>query len=215
MAPDRTERGGSWVRPDQKVSPGGRGPCAMTAPGSTRKPLVEKRRRTRINESLRELRVLITDSDVQSKMENAEVLEVTVKQVESILQNRAQEVDALNREASERFAAGYIQCMHDVHTFVSGCTGMEPAVAAELLNQLLESMPLNDELRADGCTGPGPLSPHTSPVSPASPAPSSASTDELASDLEEADSEPSRGSSSGESDRQPSLTLSPSPWRPW
>lgn len=102
-----------------------------------RKPLVEKKRRARINESLQELRVLIADADVrcysyicappalnsvvpqgdlhsfvlaslccgcllltsfsfchplqlQSKMENAEVLEMTVKRVESILQNRAQ-----------------------------------------------------------------------------------------------------------------------------
>lgn len=30
----------------------------------TRKPLVEKKRRARINESLQELRVLLTDSDV-------------------------------------------------------------------------------------------------------------------------------------------------------
>lgn len=113
-----------------------------------RKPLVEKKRRARINESLQELRVLMADTDdLQSKMENAEVLEVTVKRVESILQSRAQEVDAENREACERFAAGYIQCMHEVHTFISNCPGIDPSIAAELLNHLLESMPLNDEDR--------------------------------------------------------------------
>lgn len=85
-----------------------------------RKPLVEKKRRARINESLRELRTLLADADVSwtrarritclrrypvrlflrellspfqqihSKMENAEVLEMTVKKVEDILKNPSQ-----------------------------------------------------------------------------------------------------------------------------
>lgn len=84
----------------------------------TRKPLVEKKRRARINESLQELRTLLEDSDVSSpevtwrrgsgeallmdfltflfpaqlhsKTENAEVLEMTVKKVEEVLKNRSQ-----------------------------------------------------------------------------------------------------------------------------
>ncbi|NP_001017901.1 hairy-related 13 [Danio rerio] len=110
----------------------------------TRKPIVEKKRRARINESLQDLRTLLTNNDLQTKMENAEVLELTVKRVESILQSRSQETGTVTQEASERFAAGYIQCMHEVHTFVSTCPGIEARVAAELLNHLLESMPLNE-----------------------------------------------------------------------
>lgn len=197
-----------------------------------RKPLVEKKRRARINESLQELRVLIADADLQSKMENAEVLEMTVKRVESILQNRAQEVDAVNREACERFAAGYIQCMHDVHTFVSNCPGIDPTIAAELLNHLLESMPLNDEDRlrvmlpdmVAEC--PGSNSSSTWAVSESmytalvSPAPSTTSSDDLCSDLDETDSEQSHVSSSEEADHQEMLGLPPlisskSVWRPW
>lgn len=188
-----------------------------------RKPLVEKKRRARINESLQELRVLIADADLQSKMENAEVLEMTVKQVESILKNRAQEVDAVNQEACERFAAGYIQCMHDVHTFVSSCPGIDPTEAAELLNHLLESMPLNDEDRPrvmlpdSSSTWSLSESMHTALVSPA---PSTTSSDDLCSDLDETDSEQSHVSSSEESDGQdvlslPSLTYPKSVWRPW
>ncbi|XP_040911396.1 transcription cofactor HES-6 isoform X2 [Toxotes jaculatrix] len=190
-----------------------------------RKPLVEKKRRARINESLQELRVLIADAD--SKMENAEVLEMTVKRVESILKNRAQEVDAVNREACERFAAGYIQCMHDVHTFVSSCPGIDPTEAAELLNHLLESMPLNDEDRlrvmlqdtvADS-NGTWSLS-ESMYTALVSPAPSTTSTDDLCSDLDETDSEQSHVSSSEEADGQdvlslPSLMYSKSVWRPW
>ncbi|XP_032386633.1 transcription cofactor HES-6 [Etheostoma spectabile] len=187
-----------------------------------RKPLVEKKRRARINESLQELRVLVADADLQSKMENAEVLEMTVKRVESILQNRAQEVDAVNREACERFAAGYIQCMHDVHTFVSNCPGIDPTLSAELLNHLLESMPLNDEDRLrvmlpDTLTECPSESMYTALVSPA---PSTTSTDDLCSDLDETDSEQSHVSSSEEAESQdvlclPSITYSKSMWRPW
>ncbi|CAJ1072280.1 transcription cofactor HES-6-like [Xyrichtys novacula] len=202
----------------------------MKSDRKMRKPLVEKKRRARINESLQELRVLIADADIQSKMENAEVLEMTVKCVESILQNRAQEVDAVNREACERFAAGYIQCMHDVHTFVSSCPGIDTTIAAELLNHLLESMPLNDEdcLRvmlpdtATECLGSNstwavPESMYTSLVSPA---PSTTSSDDLCSDLDETDSDQSHVSSSEEADNQdmlslPPLTYSKSVWRPW
>ncbi|XP_074544439.1 transcription cofactor HES-6 [Halichoeres trimaculatus] len=194
-----------------------------------RKPLVEKKRRARINESLQELRVLIADADLQSKMENAEVLEMTVKRVESILQNRAQEVDAVNREACERFAAGYIQCMHDVHTFVSSCPGIDPTIAAELLNHLLESMPLNDEDRLrvtlpdtaaeyPGSNSTWALSEsmYTSLVSPAP----STSSDDLCSDLDETDSDQSNVSSSEEASDQdvlslPPVTYSKSVWRPW
>ncbi|KAM7400626.1 hypothetical protein PAMA_005021 [Pampus argenteus] len=222
MAPIRNNTNGmdrgdncSGVKPDRKM----------------RKPLVEKKRRARINESLQELRVLIADADLQSKMENAEVLEMTVKRVVSILQNRAQEVDAVNREACERFAAGYIQCMHDVHTFVSSCPGIDPTTAAELLNHLLESMPLNDEDRLRAILpgtavveGPGNNSTWSlsESMSPAlvSPAPSTVSTDDLCSDLDETDSEQSNVSSSEEADQHdvlslPSVIYSKSVWRPW
>ncbi|KAK5620891.1 hypothetical protein CRENBAI_017086 [Crenichthys baileyi] len=202
--PGRTDGGASGIKCDRKM----------------RKPLVEKKRRARINESLQELRVLIADPDpdLQSKMENAEVLEVTVKHLESILQNRAQEVDALNREARERFAAGYIQCMHDVHTFVSSCPGIDPAIAAELLNHLLESMPLNDEERLEASkpacnsTCPPPESLYTTKLS------SNTSTDDFSSDLDEMDSEQSQATSTEEVDSQhvsSGLTLSKPVWRPW
>ncbi|KAF5909000.1 transcription cofactor HES-6-like, partial [Clarias magur] len=54
-----------------------------------RKPLVEKKRRARINESLHELRGLLSNTELHAKMENAEVLELTVRRVENILQDRS------------------------------------------------------------------------------------------------------------------------------
>uniref|UniRef100_A0A3Q2NZI5 Transcription cofactor HES-6 n=1 Tax=Fundulus heteroclitus TaxID=8078 RepID=A0A3Q2NZI5_FUNHE len=199
MAPIRSNTGGGdgGIKPDRK----------------TRKPLVERKRRARINESLQELRALIADRDLQSKMENAEVLEVAVKHVESILRNQTQEVDDLNREARERFAAGYIQCMHDVHKFVSSCPGIDSAIAAELLNHLLDRMPLNDEERLDA-NEPACTSTRAHPESTYTPA----ATNDLSSDLDETDSEQSQASSTEEVDTQRAssgLTFSKPVWRPW
>ncbi|XP_021534648.1 transcription cofactor HES-6 isoform X1 [Neomonachus schauinslandi] len=196
-----------------------------------RKPLVEKKRRARINESLQELRLLLAGAEVQAKLENAEVLELTVRRVQGTLRGRAREREQLQTEASERFAAGYIQCMHEVHTFVSTCQAIDATVAAELLNHLLESMPLREgssfrDLLGDALAGP-PGAPGRSgwptggvlgsPL-PSPPGPG----DDLCSDLEEApEAELTRAPAEGP-DLVPaglgSLTsarIAQSVWRPW
>ncbi|XP_051482425.1 transcription cofactor HES-6-like [Apus apus] len=211
----------------------GRPPRGAGAGRTTRKPLVEKKRRARINESLQELRQLLADSEFQAKLENAEVLELTVRRVQAVLERRALEGGRLQREASERFAAGYIQCMHEVHTFVSSCPGIDAATAAELLNHLLESMPLSEgscpdlvtDALADAALGPWPGSEAVTPAAsrgalalPAS-APSPTPGDETCSDSDEAEAEPGQTSPAG-LDAPPGHSL-PSPgspksmWRPW
>ncbi|XP_062438576.1 transcription cofactor HES-6-like isoform X1 [Rhea pennata] len=230
----------------------------------TRKPLVEKKRRARINESLQELRLLLADSEFQAKLENAEVLELTVRRVQAVLESRsrgecrrrgaprrrggparppaphgaplcvspgaagAAEGGRLHREASERFAAGYIQCMHEVHTFVSSCPGIDATTAAELLNHLLESMPLNEgalqDLVADALALPGGEAlalPAESALGLALPASalSPCSGEETCSDSEETEAEPGQTAADGlDASRTrgvPSSSFSKSMWRPW
>lgn len=132
---------------------------------------------------------------------------------------------------SERFAAGYIQCMHEVHTFVSTCRAIDATVAAELLNHLLESMPLREgssfrDLLGDALSGPtGAHGRSNWPVGGAlgSPLPSPrGSGDDQSSDLEEVpEAELSRAPAEGP-DLVPaalgSLTaarIAQSVWRPW
>ncbi|XP_042657013.1 transcription cofactor HES-6-like isoform X2 [Tyto alba] len=222
-------------RPGKGRPPRGDGDCAEPgADRKTRKPLVEKKRRARINESLQELRLLLADSEFQAKLENAEVLELTVRRVQAVLERRALEGGRLHREASERFAAGYIQCMHEVHTFVSSCPGIDATTAAELLNHLLESMPLNEggfpdlvaDVLADPALGPWPGGQALAPAAAASPglappasAPSPCPSDETCSDSEEAEAEPGQTPTDGlDASRRRSLPSPGSPksmWRPW
>ncbi|XP_025935845.1 transcription cofactor HES-6 [Apteryx rowi] len=188
----------------------------------TRKPLVEKKRRARINESLQELRLLLHGAPLCVSPGAA----------------GAAEGGRLHREASERFAAGYIQCMHEVHTFVSSCPGIDATTAAELLNHLLESMPLNEgafqDLIADALAepspglGPGPWPGGEALVPPAEAAlglalPASvlspSSGEETCSDSEETEAEPSQTAADGlDASRTrsvPSSSFSKSMWRPW
>ncbi|KAF6716874.1 Transcription cofactor HES-6 [Oryzias melastigma] len=229
------------------VRPGSSDVCAeddetcgvQRADRKIRKPLVEKKRRARINESLQELRTLLADADFNSKMENAEVLEMTVKKVEDVLKSRSQEKDSLNREASERFAAGYIQCMHEVHMFMSSCPGIDAAVAAELLNHLLECMPLNEDHLQDvlmdlitdsnsstwtgggealsaTLASPGGSSLSSCEVSALSPATSAPSSEDSCSDLDEVDSEHHHSSTEvAGALSTPAMAFPHFMWRPW
>lgn len=147
------------------------------------------------------------------------------------------EAENVNREASERFAAGYIQCMHEVHTFVSNCPGIDATIAADLLNHLLECMPLNDEdcfqdllsdlmsdspnnystSSSEAMLSPGGRSGSSGSTSALSPSPSTTS-DDLSSDLDETDSEQSHISTDVEhQDNSSTATMfySKSMWRPW
>ncbi|XP_029788711.1 transcription cofactor HES-6 [Suricata suricatta] len=141
------------------------------------------------------------------------------------------EREQLQAEASERFAAGYIQCMHEVHTFVSTCQAIDATVAAELLNHLLESMPLREgssfrDLLGDALAGaPGAPGRSGWPMGGVlgSPLPSPAApSDDPCSDLEEApEAELTRAPAEG-ADLVPaalgSLTaarIAQSVWRPW
>uniref|UniRef100_A0A8C4FDX8 Hes family bHLH transcription factor 6 n=1 Tax=Catagonus wagneri TaxID=51154 RepID=A0A8C4FDX8_9CETA len=171
------------------------------------------------------------DRKVQAKLENAEVLELTVRRVQGALRGRAREREQLQAEASERFAAGYIQCMHEVHTFVSTCQAIDATVAAELLNHLLESMPLREsssfrDLLGDALSGtPGARGRSSWPVGGAlgSPLPSPrGSGDDQTSDLEEApEAELSRATVEGLAlvpVALGSLTaarMAQNVWRPW
>ncbi|XP_058699879.1 transcription cofactor HES-6-like isoform X1 [Poecile atricapillus] len=249
------------MAPGGERSPRGEGCAEPRVDRRTRKPLVEKKRRARINESLRELRLLLADSEFQAKLENAEVLERTVRRVRAVLERRARGEcrpggrrgarpgPRLTRaplcprgagggrrllEASERFAAGYIQCMHEVHTFVSSCPGIDATTAAELLNHLLESMPLSEGGCPDSVTdvlgepalGPWPAGealalPAGARPGPALPAPalSPCPSEETCSDSDEAEAEPGQTPTDGlDASQTQGLASAGSPrsmWRPW
>uniref|UniRef100_A0A667XW78 Hairy-related 8.2 n=1 Tax=Myripristis murdjan TaxID=586833 RepID=A0A667XW78_9TELE len=124
---------------------------------SLRKPLIERKRRERINNCLDQLKetFIITClfiSQQQSKLEKADILEMTVKHLQNIQRGALTPVascllplppadPALGLEAQQKYSTGYIQCMHEVHNMLLTCEWMDKTLGSRLLNHLLKSLP--------------------------------------------------------------------------
>lgn len=84
-------------------------------PRRANKPLMEKRRRARINQSLAALKTLILDSakaenTKHSKLEKADILELTVRHFQ---RHRSLDVKAVNQ-----YKAGYVDCVREVQRYL-------------------------------------------------------------------------------------------------
>ncbi|XP_078094866.1 hairy-related 9 isoform X2 [Mustelus asterias] len=104
------------------------------------KPIMEKRRRARINESLSQLKTLILDalkkdSSRHSKLEKADILEMTVKHLRNL--QRVQ-MTALTADPTVlgKYRAGFNECMNEVTRFLSTCEGVNTDVRTRLLSHL-------------------------------------------------------------------------------
>ncbi|XP_015226939.1 PREDICTED: transcription cofactor HES-6-like [Cyprinodon variegatus] len=107
-----------------------------------RKPLIERKRRERINNCLDQLKEAVIGAFGldQSKLEKADILEMTVKHLQNI-QNIKLNDSALGLEAQQKYSTGYIQCMHEVHNLLLSCDWMDKTLGSRLLNHLLKSLP--------------------------------------------------------------------------
>ncbi|XP_035596704.1 transcription factor HES-4-B-like isoform X1 [Oncorhynchus keta] len=109
------------------------------------KPIMEKRRRARINESLGQLKTLILDalkkdSSRHSKLEKADILEMTVKHLRNL--QRVQMTAALSADNTvlSKYRAGFNECMNEVTRFLSTSEGVNTEVKSRLLNHLSGSL---------------------------------------------------------------------------
>uniref|UniRef100_A0A8K9UK15 Hairy-related 8a n=1 Tax=Oncorhynchus mykiss TaxID=8022 RepID=A0A8K9UK15_ONCMY len=158
-----------------------------------RKPLIEKKRRERINCSLEQLKGIMVDAYNldQSKLEKADVLEVTVQHMEGLQKGHGSgspSGPSIGFDSRQRYSSGYIQCMHEVHNLLKSCPGMDKPLGARLLNHLLKSFNSNSQSLQPCCLqmhhatpplqpspppiGSSPLHPgvfHPAPLSPFSP----------------------------------------------
>ncbi|CAH1239956.1 HES1 [Branchiostoma lanceolatum] len=107
------------------------------------KPLMEKRRRARINSSLNELKNLILDtyktdmnSSSNSKLEKADILEIAVKHVRSLQRQQMAAAVSTDPAALGRYRAGYSRCRAEVARFMGTANGVDPQVRQKLLNHL-------------------------------------------------------------------------------
>ncbi|XP_037534058.1 hairy-related 8.2 [Nematolebias whitei] len=112
-----------------------------------RKPLIERKRRERINSCLDQLKETVIGAFGldQSKLEKADILEMTVKHLQNIKDHKLLKDPAAGLEAQQRFSTGYIQCMHEVHNTLLTCDWMDKTLGSRLLNHLLKSLPRSSD----------------------------------------------------------------------
>ncbi|XP_031711005.1 transcription factor HES-1-A-like [Anarrhichthys ocellatus] len=120
-------------------------PRSLSENRKSSKPIMEKRRRARINESLGQLKTLILDalkkdSSRHSKLEKADILEMTVKHLRNLQQ--LQMTAAVNTDPSVlgKYRAGFSECVGEVTRFLSTCEGVNTDVRTRLLSHLASCM---------------------------------------------------------------------------
>uniref|UniRef100_A0A8C8VK41 Hes family bHLH transcription factor 1 n=1 Tax=Pelusios castaneus TaxID=367368 RepID=A0A8C8VK41_9SAUR len=140
------------------------------------KPIMEKRRRARINESLSQLKALILDalkkdSSRHSKLEKADILEMTVKHLRSL--QRAQMTAALSSDPTVlgKYRAGFSECMNEVTRFLSTCEGVNTEVRTRLLGHLAGCMAQINALNYPAQPPPPTGAPHAAFAPPLGPMP--------------------------------------------
>lgn len=100
---------------------------------------MEKRRRARINNSLSELKNLILDTLAKdnarhSKLEKADILEMTVKHLQQ-LQRQHQRHSVISDATVGKFRAGYSECASEVGRYL-GREALDPSLGQRLLSHL-------------------------------------------------------------------------------
>ncbi|XP_037973097.2 enhancer of split mbeta protein [Plutella xylostella] len=142
------------------------------------KPMLERKRRARINRCLDELKDLMVtalqaEGENVSKLEKADILELTVRHLHS-LKRRGQLVLKNEMSYAERFRAGFTQCATEVSQFITNATlaanamqragPVDPQAGARLLQHLSHCIKrLESPAPTGGVARPTPL--------PAVPAP--------------------------------------------
>ncbi|CAB4068191.1 HESN [Lepeophtheirus salmonis] len=109
------------------------------------KPLLERKRRARINKCLDEIKDILIDDTLQSeggesinKLEKADVLEMTVKHLRQIRDKK---------NSPDRYFAGYTTCANHVGQYLSSVPGVNVHFARDLMshlgNQLTQPLSVN------------------------------------------------------------------------
>ncbi|CAH0400966.1 unnamed protein product [Chilo suppressalis] len=153
------------------------------------KPMLERKRRARINRCLDELKDLMVtalqaEGENVSKLEKADILELTVRHLHS-LKRRGQLVLKPEMSYAERFRAGFTQCATEVSQFIANATlaanamqrqgPVDPQAGARLLQHLSNCIRRLESTQAqqpvpNGVARPTPLQP-IAPAPPPQPIP--------------------------------------------
>ncbi|KAK3105227.1 hypothetical protein FSP39_020230 [Pinctada imbricata] len=117
------------------------------------KPIMEKKRRARINNCLTQLKTLVLES--MKKDEKADILEMTVKYLRGIQRQQLSSVIASDPNIVSKYRAGYQECATEVTRYLNSTRNVEPDVKSRLVGHLSECLRTQST-----CNGQYRTSPH-------------------------------------------------------
>lgn len=103
------------------------------------KPMLERKRRARINRCLDELKDLMvtalqSEGENVSKLEKADILELTVRHLHKL--RRQQRLSANPVIDADRFRAGYTHCANEVSRCLAAIPGVDVQLGTKLMTHL-------------------------------------------------------------------------------
>ncbi|XP_067826168.1 transcription factor HES-3-like [Heptranchias perlo] len=142
------------------------------------KPLMEKKRRARINECLEQLKTLLeehySNNIRKRKLEKADILELTVKHLRD-LQGSRQGVLMLTQEGVAEFQAGFRSCLNGVSQYLLRSKSTDEHLRLGVLNHLVNAFPVfsgscfstaDSGRRLEAAPSPRPQPVHIKPAAP-------------------------------------------------
>ncbi|XP_063409964.1 hairy/enhancer-of-split related with YRPW motif protein 2-like [Mytilus trossulus] len=119
----------------------------------TSKPIMEKRRRARINASLTELKTFLLDVIKKeglrhNKMEKADILELTVRHLRQLQRQQYTVSTSDEGSTSDTFRLGFSECTSEVTKFLSRISNIEPNFQVKLLEHLSMCSSSEDSLKS-------------------------------------------------------------------
>nr|AGS55441.1 hairy enhancer of split 7 [Platynereis dumerilii] len=105
------------------------------------KPLMEKKRRERINNCLNQLKMFLMDatkkdSSYYSKLEKADILEMSVKYLKNLQRQHLAVAMATDPKVISKYATGYSQCATEVTHYLGKLDGLDQDVKSRLSSHL-------------------------------------------------------------------------------
>lgn len=105
------------------------------------KPIMEKKRRARINHCLNELKSLILeamkkDPARHTKLEKADILEMTVKYLQTIQRQQMSMAIQADPNVVHKFKTGFSDCADEVNRYIASLEGIDTDVKQRLMNHL-------------------------------------------------------------------------------
>uniref|UniRef100_A0A182WG54 BHLH domain-containing protein n=1 Tax=Anopheles minimus TaxID=112268 RepID=A0A182WG54_9DIPT len=107
----------------------------------TNKPIMEKKRRARINNYLNDLKGLLLDAMKKdpvrhSKLEKADILDLTVKHLQDIERRRLNVAMAVDPTVPEKFATGYRECIDEIGKYFDTLSSVDDGLKARVRKHL-------------------------------------------------------------------------------